>query len=139
MLSSGYGSVMADFERMADIERAIAQELGSGRTYAALAALAPDENARKLLQDFSCQEEEHAKSLAQAYAALAQMNWRGEPSDAAPGDYREALRECLLAETEDYARYAKLSRQAASPRLRELFLRLRDEEAVHAMRLPLLF
>lgn len=139
MLSSGYGSAMADFEHVEEIGRAIAAELGAGSAYAALALRAPDDGARALLEAFSRQETAHARSLAQAYAALTQMSWRGEAHSPETGEYGPALRQRLLDETDDYSRYTQLSQQVTSPWLKKLFARLSTEEAVHAMRLPLLF
>lgn len=138
MLSSGYGSVMADFEHVEEIAGAISAELAAASQYAALAARAPDETARALLEGFAHEETEHARSLAQAYATLMQARWRGEARSPEVAEYDAALQQRLLDETDDYARYANLSQQAVSPWLRKLFSRLSIEEAVHAMRLPLL-
>lgn len=139
MLSSGYGSVMADFEYVEEIAGAISAELAAASQYAALAQLAPGDEDRSLLEGFAHEETEHAHSLAQAYATLMQTRWRGETHNPEIASYDGALRQRIVAETDDFMRYANLSQQAVSPWLKKLFLRLSTEEAVHAMRLPLLF
>lgn len=124
---------------ISDIKEYIQDELGDSEYYKALANYAPTARARMILMDFSNDELGHAQNFMKAYKILTGKEYiiKSIPQPQIP-DYKEAIKQRILAETKDYKKYGEHYLKAQTPFLKDLFFMTRTDEAVHAMRMPLL-
>lgn len=139
MTGYGYCNPMADYGMSNDIQEYIHDEMKDSRYYALLAQKAPTRRAQELLLVFSQDEWAHAQNLMQAYVMLTESNpMPGPVEEPVIPEYREALKDRIMAETADYKKYGDKYLAACNPWLKNLFFTLRTIEAQHAMRMPLL-
>lgn len=128
-----------DYQMVGDIAEYIHDEMSDSRYYALLAQQAPTQRAQDILMEFSRDEWNHSQKLMQAYYALTGQAYTPtavqEPVIPA---YEEALKVRVLAETHDYKKYGEKYLAACNHWLAEMFFMLRTDEAMHAMRMPIL-
>ena len=124
---------------IADIKEYIQDELGDSEYYKALANYAPTARARMILMDFSSDEAGHAHNLMRAYKQLTGKDYiiKKVEQPQIP-EFEEAIKQRILAETKDYKKYGEHYLTAPTAYLKDLFFMTRTDEAVHAMRMPLL-
>lgn len=124
---------------ISDLKEYIQDELSDSEYYKALANYAPTARARLILMDFSNDEAVHAQNFMRAYKQLTGKEYIMK-SVAQPQipDYKEAIKQRILAETKDYKKYGEQYLKAQTPYLKDIFFMTRTDEAVHAMRMPLL-
>lgn len=117
----------------------IMDEIQDARYYEALAEKAPTERAKKIILEFAQQELHHAEEFKKAYYIITGQTYE-TPLTLKPliPDYEEALKVRLLAETQAYKEYGEKYLMAQNPMIKDIFFRARTDEAVHAMRIPLL-
>lgn len=128
-----------DIALVPDIQEYIVDELRDSRYYAILATKAPTQRSMELLMEFSRDEMMHAQNFMNAYYQLTgQMFCPPQIPDPIVPDYEEALKERLIAETNDYKKYGEKYLAACACYLSDLFFMTRTVEAIHAMRIPLL-
>jgi rubrerythrin len=134
-----YCNPMTDFSLVTGIEEYIHDELKDSKYYSILATKAPTKRAKDLLMEFSRDEQGHAQNFMKAYYMLTGREYTPQIVEV-PNvpDYKEALKERILAETHDYKKYGEEYLKACNPYLKDLFFMTRTVEAQHAMKIPLL-
>lgn len=123
-----------------DLKEYIQDELSDSLYYAELAKKAPTARAKAIIEEFSKDERTHAENFMEAYRMLTGMVYRPAPvpPPVVPA-YEEALKQRILAETNDYKKYGEQYLMVSIPCLKDLFFMTRTDEAIHAMRIPILF
>ena len=123
-----------------DLGEYIQDETRDAQYYNILAEQAPTPFAREIILEFSRDEAQHAANFKEAYLCLTGKPYEEQPM-AGPvvPEYRQALKDRTIAETNDFIKYGKQYLMAPDPYLRNLFFITGRIEAVHAMRIPLLF
>jgi len=82
----------------------------------------------------------HAQNFNEAYTRITGRPYRPpEIVDPIVPDYEEALKQRVLAETADYKKYGEQYLCSRTNYLKDLFFMTRTDEAIHAMRIPILF
>lgn len=122
-----------------DIEEYINDEIKDSMYYKELAEKAPNKRSEMLLMEFSKDEQQHAKNFMKAYQMLTGKMYT--PDNIRPPmvpEYKEALKQRIIAETSDYKKYGEDYLKACRPYLKDLFFMTRTVEAQHAMRIPIL-
>lgn len=123
-----------------DTKEYIQDELSDSLYYTELAKKAPTPRAKTILEEFSKDEKNHAQHFIQAYYLLTGMIY--QPTPVKPPvipEYEEALKQRIIAETNDYKKYGEKYLMVNIPALKDLFFMTRTDEAIHAMRIPILF
>jgi rubrerythrin len=119
------------------LESYIKAELGDSALYTALAAVAPNDDDRKLLTEFAADEKAHATEFQRIYKSLTGKEYN--PTIAAPvlsQPYRDILRERVLDESGDFRKYGEQYLITDwNSTLKSAYYRARTDEAVHALRL----
>jgi len=130
---------MNNRELLANISEYVKDEAQDSRYYAALAEKAPTERAKNLILDMSKDEQRHAQSLAMVYFDITHKKLP-TPVTTTPviGDFNDAVKERIIAETKDYKKYGMKYLAVPDEALKELFFMIRTDEAIHAMRMPIL-
>ena len=123
-----------------DLEKYINSELKDSKYYEILAKKAPTKKAKDMLMEFSKDEFTHAQNFMNAYYSLTgRMYHPTEIQDPkVPDDCNKALKERIIAETDDYKEYGEQYLKAPTHYLQDLFFMTRTSEAQHAMRIPIL-
>lgn len=124
---------------VASLREYIEDELRDSLYYEELSQLAPTKRARDLLLEFSSDERMHAENFMRAYRIVTGRGYtppRIEPPEIPR--YDEALKQRIIAETNDYKKYGEWYLRIPDPYLRMLFFETRTDEARHAMRIPIL-
>jgi hypothetical protein len=139
MYSNCYCDPRMDLQLVGDISEYIGDEMSDSKYYATLAGMAPTQRAHDLLMEYSADEWTHSQRLMRAYMMLTGRAFvpQAVPEPTVPA-YDEALKVRVLAETSDYRKYGEKYLAACSPYLKEMFYSLRTDEAMHAMRMPIL-
>lgn len=119
-----------------DIKKYINAELGDRRLYAKLAEIAPNEEYRILLMDFSEDEKRHADKLTEMFQKMTGKGY--SPNTAEPiivNSFFETLRKRMLDESYDYGKYMSAARNADDENMKLQFEAFADDENIHAHRL----
>jgi rubrerythrin len=123
-----------------DLAEYIQDEMQDSAYYQELAKLAPTDRARTLILEFSQDEYTHARNFQEAYRMLTGNYYAPMPlNPVVILDYEEALKTRVIAETRDYKKYGEKYLRAPNKYLQDLFFMTRTDEAIHAMRIPVLF
>jgi rubrerythrin len=123
-----------------DIQEYIMDELSDSQYYSILATKAPTQRAKEIILEFSQDEKLHAENFMQVYYFMTGQRYCPLyiPTPQVP-DYEEALKQRIIAETNDYKKYGiKYLETKCNPYLSDLFFMTRTYEAIHAMRIPIL-
>jgi rubrerythrin len=140
MINCCYCDPRVDYQFIGDIAGYIGDEMQDSRYYALLAQQAPTQRAKDLLNEFSADEWAHSQSLMRAYNMLTGKVYSPPAvTDPAVPEYNEALKQRVIAETNDYRKYGEKYLAACNACLKEMFYNLRTGEAIHAMRMQILF
>ncbi|WP_193708229.1 ferritin family protein [Alkalibaculum sporogenes] len=122
-----------------DLEEYIQSELQDSAFYEELSAIAPTGISSELLLEFSDDEKIHAESLQTIYSKLKGRSYTPKPLlPVQINDFTQALIQRIEVETRDYKKYGKHYLDAPTNDLQDLFFSIRDIEAQHAMRIPIL-
>jgi len=129
------------YDLISDLEQYIEDELRSSAYYNKLAEKAPNNYAKSILQDFSKDEKGHAENFKQAYYYLTGKTYISDNPVSSPeiNNYDNALKMMMISETKDYKKYGEHYLSASTKYLKDLFFGVKVVEALHAMRIPVLF
>ncbi len=112
-------------------------ELHDAALYKELAGLSPDEDDRKLLMEFSDDEQSHADTFKRLYRAMTGRSYH--PVVTPPvleGSVKDILRNRILDESGDYRKYGEqYLTTTRNEELRDAYYRARTDENVHALRI----
>ena len=134
-----YGYFISANKLVADLSEYIVDELQDSRYYAILAQKAPTTRAKNLILEFSADEKMHAQNFMKAYKRLTGKNFVvPKITDPVVPEYKEAIEDRIIAETNDYKKYGQQYLNANDKYFKDLFFMTRTAEATHAMRMPLL-
>ncbi|MDQ5984183.1 MAG: hypothetical protein RUMPE_01222 [Eubacteriales bacterium SKADARSKE-1] len=115
----------------------IIAELGDALLYKELAKMAPNEEYKNLLLDFSKDEQSHADEFKLIYRMITGKKF--DPTVATPsleGSFNDILRDRVLDESGDYRKYGEQYLNTTQNQiLRDAYYRARTDENVHALRL----
>ncbi|WP_416198505.1 MAG: Rubrerythrin domain-containing protein [Sporanaerobacter sp.] len=122
------------------LEEYIQNELEDSDYYKGLAKLAPTELSKEIILRLSEDEAMHAENLQRTYYMITGRYYTIEPIEPVViSDYEDALKQRVLAETNDYKKYGEEYLMAPNKYLKDLFFNTRTVEAQHAMRISILF
>lgn len=114
----------------------ITAELGDAALYKELAKMAPSENDRQLLLEFSEDEQSHADEFKRIYRSMTGRSYNPVvPPVVLEGSYRDILLDRVLDESGDFRKYGEQYIITTNPALKEAYYRARTDENVHALRL----
>ena len=115
----------------------IKAELGDAALYKELSKIAPNEDDRKLLIEFSNDEQSHADEFKKIYTMLTRETYNPEIQPPVITDsYRNVLRERVIDESGDFRKYGEqYIRTHMNNELKDAYYRARTDENVHALRL----
>lgn len=115
----------------------IEEELIASKLYAALAAIAPNDNYKQLLQGMANDEEDHAKTFQKIlYHITGQMHQPAIKTPTLRSTFDEILWNRVLDETSDYRKYGyEYFRTAPNTDLSSAYYVAKTDENVHAIRL----
>lgn len=120
-----------------NLQEYIKAEMGDSELYKELAKMAPDDEDRKLLLEFSEDEQTHANTFKRIYRMLTNRNYN--PVIAPPIltlPYEDILRDRVIDESGDFRKYGEQYLQTDRPNiLKEAYYIARTDENVHALRL----
>lgn len=115
----------------------IEAEMQNSALYQALSTMAPDDDDRQLLLEFSEDDDRHASAFRGIYRAMTGRSYH--PTIGAPqlvGAYPDILRERVLAESGDYRKYGEQYLLAKNnEELRNAFYHALIDDNVHALRI----
>lgn len=119
------------------LETYIRAELGDAALYRELAKIAPSEEDRKLLLEFSADEQSHAQEFQKIYTMLTRSVYNPEVSTPViTKPYRDVLHERILDESGDFRKYGEqYIIPTMNSELTRAYYRARTDENVHALRL----
>ncbi len=119
------------------LETYIKAELGDAALYKELSKIAPNDEDRKLLMEFSNDEQSHADEFKRIYRMLTRNSYNPEIKPPVISDsYKNVLRERVLDESGDFRKYGEQYIQTnINTELRDAYYRARTDENVHALRL----
>ena len=136
---NSWNSPMMDYTLIKNLEAYIHDEWSDSRYYEILAEKAPTTLSKELLLEFSRDEAKHAYNFTQVYSMLTGRCYPPPAiEDPKVPDYEQALKERIIAETNDYKKYGEQYLRTINPYLKDLFFMTRTVEAQHAMRIPIL-
>lgn len=122
------------------LEEYIQNELEDSDYYKGLAKLAPTELSKEIILRLSEDEAMHAENLQRTYYMITGRYYTIEPIEPVViSDYEDALKQRVLAETNDYKKYGEEYLMAPNKYLKDLFFNTRTVEAQRAMRISILF
>lgn len=122
------------------LEKYITKEIKDSMYCDELLKIAPTGLSRQMLRELSSDEKKHAESLKHAYRHLAGIDYiQPEITVECILSYEDGLKTLMLSETEDYKNYGALYLEASDKYLKDLFFMIKIGEALHAMKIPLLF
>ena len=125
-----------DRELQLRLQNYIDAETVDAQLYRALSRIAPDEDARQLLMEFSEDEAGHAAEFRQIYKNLFGRNYSPEvkpPDISMP--YRDMLLDRVIDESGDFRKYGQQYIVTLNPVLKNAYYTARTDENVHALRL----
>jgi len=119
------------------LETYIKAELGDAALYKELSKMAPSEEDRKLLLEFSADEQSHADEFKRIYTMLTRKSYNPEIAPPVITDsYKNVLRERVLDESGDFRKYGEQYLITnINIALKDAYYRARTDENVHALRL----
>jgi len=119
------------------LETYIKAELGDAALYKELSKIAPNDEDRKLLMEFSADEQSHADEFKRIYTMLTRKSFNPEIKTPVISDsYKNVLRERVLDESGDFRKYGEQYLQEnVNTMLKDAYYRARTDENVHALRL----
>jgi len=119
------------------LETYIKAELGDAALYKELAKIAPSAEDRKLLNEFSNDEQSHADEFKRIYRQLTRKDFNPEIKPPVITDsYKNVLRERVLDESGDFRKYGEQYILGnINPEISRAYYRARTDENVHALRL----
>jgi len=119
------------------LETYIKAELGDAALYKELSKIAPNDEDRKLLLEFSADEQSHADEFKRIYTMLTRKTFNPEIKMPVISDsYKNILRERVLDESGDFRKYGEQYLQEnVNIMLKDAYYRARTDENVHALRL----
>lgn len=119
------------------LQKFINSELHDAEVYRILARGAPNEQARKLLQNMSKDEQSHAENFLAIYRSMT--GYQLEPSPAPvkdSGSFRSVLKDRFLDEINDSEKYRREYLNAGSHyRLKKAFFEAYNDEMSHAVQI----
>jgi len=119
------------------LETYIKAELGDAALYKELSKIAPSDEDRKLLLEFSADEQSHADEFKRIYTMLTRKTFNPEIKTPVISDsFKNVLRERVLDESGDFRKYGEQYLQEnVNTMLKDAYYRARTDENVHALRL----
>jgi len=119
------------------LETYIKAELGDAALYKELSKIAPSDEDRKLLLEFSADEQSHADEFKRIYTMLTRKTFNPEIKTPVISDsFKNILRERVLDESGDFRKYGEQYLQEnVNTMLKDAYYRARTDENVHALRL----
>lgn len=126
-----------DIEVAQRLRTYIDAELKDSALYRALSMMAPDDDDRQLLLEFSEDEYNHATAFRRIYRSMTGRSYN--PTVGTPqiiGTYPDILRERILDESGDFRKYGEQYIQTKNnEELKNAYYRARTDENVHALRI----
>ena len=127
------------------LDFAIGREIEAHQLFVKLAAMVESPETCKIFEKLAGEELEHKAKLEAVKAGeltlepseIDSLGLAGSVEEIKPHakmDYRELLALGIKKEDKSYKLYTKLASKAQSPELKNIFLRLAEEEAGHKMR-----
>ena len=125
---------MTTIERL---ETYIKAELGDSALYKELSKIAPNDEDRKLLMEFSEDELSHANEFKRIYTMMTRKSFNPEIETPVITDsFKNILRERVLDESGDFRKYGEqYMQQNINIMLKDAYYRAMVDENVHALRL----
>ena len=119
------------------LETYIKAKLGDAALYKELSKIAPNDEDRKLLMEFSADEQSHADEFKRIYTMLTRKTFNPEIKTPVISDsFKNVLRERVLDESGDFRKYGEQYLQEnVNTMLKDAYYRARTDENVHALRL----
>lgn len=132
------------------LDFAIGREIEAHQLFVKLAAMVESPETCKIFEKLAGEELEHKAKLEAVKAGeltlepseIDSLGLAGSVEEIKPHakmDYRELLALGIKKEDKSYKLYTKLASKAQSPELKNIFLRLAEEEAGHKMRFEIEF
>lgn len=122
-----------------DLAEYIQDEMQDAAYYQELAKLAPTDRAKSIILEFSRDESTHAENFQEAYRMLTGHYYTPKPlQPIVINDYEDALKDRIIAETNDYKKYGDQYLKSPNKYFKDLFFTTRTVEAQHAMRISIL-
>lgn len=122
---------------MQKLQTYIEAELGDAALYRKLAQIAPNEEDKKLLNEFANDEQSHAETFQNIYKMMFARSYTpviGTPDVS--GSFDDILRDRVLDESGDFRKYGEqYIKTENNNMLRNAYYRARTDENVHALRL----
>lgn len=135
-----YSYCPIDYYFLKDLEEYIYDEIKDSRYYEILSKKAPNKLSKSILAEFSSDERRHSENFMNAYLMLTgRMYMPPAIEDPSVPKYKDALNERVIAETNDYKKYGEKYLQVDYPYLKDLFFMTRTDEAIHAIRMQILY
>ena len=136
---------MADVEKIANVlETAVEKEIEAYRFYSTVAKLISDENGRDMFQRFANDEVKHKERLELEIMKLGKtlkshedMGIDIEVESGFSLVYKEALIMGIQKEDAAFKTYIESATLTSDPELREVFIRLAEEEVKHKVKFEL--
>ena len=114
----------------------ISAELHDSALYYELSKVAPTEDDRQLLMEFSEDEQSHAEMFKRIYRNMTGRSYNPVvPPVVLNGSYRDILRDRILDESGDYRKYSEQYLITKNTRLKDAYFKAKTDENVHALRL----
>ena len=114
----------------------IEAELGDSALYKELAKIAPNNEYKKLLKEFSEDEASHAENFKLIYKTMTGKSY--DPVIQPPelmDTFEDTLRDRVLDESGDFRKYGEQYMLTNNNALRNAYYTARTDENVHALRL----
>ena len=117
----------------------ITDETVASLYYQQLAILAPSREDREILAQLATDEARHAANFREVYRQITGQEARRSPTSPPKNlSYQQAIRQRILAESNDFMKYGDDFLTAPDMYLRSLFYKTGASEAQHGMSLSLL-
>lgn len=131
------GEIFLEMTTMQKLEMYITAEMGDSALYKELAEIAPNEEFKKLLLEFSADEQSHADTFKSIYRRMFGKVYN--PIIEKPkleGSFNDILRDRVLDESGDFRKYGEqYITTHNNVMLKNAYYRARTDENVHALRL----
>lgn len=125
-----------DMTTLQNLQTYINAELSDSALYKELAKSAPNDEYRKLLLEFSEDEQSHADNFMRIYKMLTGKNYMPEVKPPVISDsFNDVLRDRVLDESGDFRKYGEQYIRTSNPILKNAYYTARTDENVHALRL----
>jgi rubrerythrin len=118
---------------ISDLTKAINGEYSATRCYAELAAMAPNEEQRKRINEILKDEKKHLQQFSQFYSALVGKQPQFQMQEECQKTYIEGLEAAFNDEQETTDFYHEIADEAADPVIKVAFRRAAFDEQNHAV------